>query len=162
MEDQLSGPVSRKERVCDDDSLGPKPPIVQSIRRGGPIMTTPTLAQQKGLAIAPLPFAGLSFLSSSYVIYFLLGKERQRLGRMYHRLVLSMNVANLFLSLLWMWSPFAVPEGTPNYFGASGTIQTCTASGAFAALWSLSSGLFVALAVWRADLFIIHTRPSFI
>lgn len=93
--------------------------------------TLPTPAQQKGLAVARLPFLALSFLSSGCVIYFLLRRERQRLGRLYHRLVLAMNVALLFLSAVQIWSPFAVPEGTPGFFGASGTVETCTASGAY-------------------------------
>ena len=94
-------------------------------------MTAPTLAQQRGLAIAPIPFAASSFLSSSYVIYYLVWKQRQKLKRLYHRLVLAMNVALLPLSFTYIWSSFAIPEGTPNYYGASGTIQTCTAQGRY-------------------------------
>lgn len=89
----------------------------------------PTPAQQKALALAPIPFAFVSFLSSSYVIYYLLGKERGRLGRLYHRLVLAMNAALMIASLITIWSPFAVPEDTPGFFAASGNVETCTASG---------------------------------
>mmetsp|Transcript_34684 Transcript_34684/g.60981 ORF Transcript_34684/g.60981 Transcript_34684/m.60981 type:complete len:393 (-) Transcript_34684:116-1294(-) len=89
----------------------------------------PTIAQQKGLAFAPTPFAIISFFSSSYVIYYLICKERHKLKRLYHRLVLAMNFALLLLSFVSAWSPFAVPEGTPNFVGASGTINTCTAQG---------------------------------
>mmetsp|Transcript_9995 Transcript_9995/g.21642 ORF Transcript_9995/g.21642 Transcript_9995/m.21642 type:complete len:376 (+) Transcript_9995:82-1209(+) len=88
-----------------------------------------TIAQQKGFTFAPIPFAAISFLSSSYVIHYLLFKERQKLQRLYHRLILAMNFALLPLSFTYVWSNFAVPEGTPNYIGASGTINTCTAQG---------------------------------
>ena len=89
----------------------------------------PTITQQKGLAFASIPFAILSFFSSSYVIYYLLCKERHKLTRLYHRLVLAMNFALLPLSFVYALSTFAVPEGTPYFFGASGTINTCTAQG---------------------------------
>lgn len=89
----------------------------------------PTFAQQKGITIAPIPFAAVSLLCSSYVIWYLLRKERMRLERLYHRLVLAMNVALVLYALVKIWAPFAVPAGTPDFFGASGTITTCTVSG---------------------------------
>ena len=48
---------------------------------------------------------------------------------MYHRLILAMNFTLLILSFTYVWGIFAVPEGTPNYYGARGTTQTCTAVG---------------------------------
>lgn len=103
-------------------------------------MALPTLAQQRGLAYAPIPFAVLSFVSSSCVIYHLLCRHRQKLERMYHRLVLAMNFAILVMSFTWVWRPFAVPEGAfpPIYPAASGTIQTCTASGFLSLMFSLA------------------------
>ena len=92
-------------------------------------MITPTVAQQKAGAIAPIPFAALSCLSSMYVIFHILHKEPKKRERIYHRLVLAMNVAVLLASSAWLWSSYAVPEGTPNFYMASGTIQTCTANG---------------------------------
>ena len=89
----------------------------------------PTITQQRAAAIALRPSEIVSFFSPSYVIYYLLCKERHKLKRLYHRLVLAMNFALLLISSTYAWSPFAVPEGTPYYFGASGTIQTCTANG---------------------------------
>lgn len=101
-------------------------------------MKPPTPAQQKAFAIAPIPFATISFLASLYVIYYLLCKERQRLERMYHRLVLAMNFALLPLTFTYAWSTFAVPEGTPNYYGASGTTATCTAQGFLYVMFALT------------------------
>lgn len=101
-------------------------------------MIPPTLAQQRAMAFAPIPFATLSFFSSSYVIYFILWTERQKLKRLYHRLVLAMNFALLPLSFTWVWGPFAVPEGTLYYPAASGTIQTCTVSAFLYMMFSLT------------------------
>jgi len=92
-------------------------------------MIPPTIAQQNGMAYAHIPFAVISCFSSGYVIFRLLCIERHKLKRLYHRLVLAMNFASLPLAIVWVWRPFAVPEGTPYYAGASGTIETCTASG---------------------------------
>ena len=92
-------------------------------------MDPPTLAQQRGLAFAPIPFASISLLASLYIIHHLLCRERQRLKRMYHRLVLALNLSLVVVSVMWIWSPFSVPEGTPYFAGASGTVQTCTANG---------------------------------
>ena len=91
----------------------------------------PTITQQRGFAYAPIPFGALSLLSSTYVIYYLLIKERQKLERLYHRLVLVMNFALLPLTFTYIWSMFAVPEGTPDYVGAVGSIATCTAQGLY-------------------------------
>lgn len=92
-------------------------------------MNPPSIAQQRGMAYAHIPFAIISFFSSAYVIYYLLCKQRQKLKRLYHRLVLTMNFALLLFSAVWVWRPFAVPEGTPHFVAASGSIQTCSASG---------------------------------
>ena len=93
-------------------------------------MTSPAEMKHEAAAIAPIPFAFVSFLSSSFVIYYLLFRKRQELERMHHRLVLAMNVAILINSSTLIWAPFAVPAGTPYFWGATGTTQTCTANGA--------------------------------
>jgi len=92
-------------------------------------MTHPTTAQQRGMAYAPMPFALISFFSSSYVIYHILFQEPQKRKRLYHRLVLAMNFALLPLSASYVWSTLAVPEGTPSFAGAMGTVNTCTVQG---------------------------------
>lgn len=101
-------------------------------------MIPPTIAEQRGLAIAPIPFAVISFISSSYVIYYLICKERHKLKRLYHRLVLSMNFALLPVSFVYAWSTLAVPVGTPYYYGASGNVNTCTAQGFIFMMFSLA------------------------
>jgi len=101
-------------------------------------MNSPTTSQLNALAYAPMPFAWLSFLSSIYMIYFLVWKHCQRLHRLYHRLVLSMNIALVPLSLMYAWSTLAVPEGTIGYVGASGNTNTCTAQGFISLVFSLA------------------------
>ena len=49
-----------------------------------------------------------------------------------------MNVALLPLSLMYAWSTLAVPEGTPGYVGAIGTVNTCTASGFISLVFALA------------------------
>lgn len=92
-------------------------------------MPPTTTAQERGLAFAPMPFATLSFFSSSYVIYHLLFQKRKKLERMYHRLILALNFTLILFSVCYVWAPFAVPEGTAHKPFAAGTIQTCTAQG---------------------------------
>ena len=60
------------------------------------------MAQQRAVAFVHIPFAVISIFSSCYVIHHLLCREREKLGRMYHRIVLSMNVAITFLSICWI------------------------------------------------------------
>ena len=115
-------------------------------------LSTATAAQRKALAIAPIPFAIISFLSSSYVIYYLLCKERQRLRRLYHRLVLAMNIALLPLTFTYIWSEWAVPVGTTGYPLARGTIGTCTAQGFICMMFALTVPTYYASLVLQAYL----------
>ena len=90
----------------------------------------PTAAQQTALAAAAMPFALASLLSSAHVVRHLLVKERRKLSsRLYHRLVLSMNVALVAASCRWFWAPFAAPSGSPGHVWARGDVRTCTADG---------------------------------
>ena len=92
-------------------------------------MEPPSETQQKAIAITPMPFAIIAFISSAYLIYYLLCRERERLERMYHRLILAMNFSLLLLSFGYIWGIFAIPSDAPNYYLNMGTIQSCTANG---------------------------------
>jgi hypothetical protein len=63
----------------------------------------PTLDQQRAFAYAMKPFAALSFMSSAYAMYYLLILHREKLRRMYHRLMLSafFCCASLSFALFW-------------------------------------------------------------
>ncbi|KAL9189310.1 hypothetical protein ACHAXT_011800 [Thalassiosira profunda] len=119
-------------------------------------MDPPTLAQQRGLAFAPIPFASISLLASLYIIHHLLCRERQRLKRMYHRLVLALNLSLVVVSVMWIWSPFSVPEGTPYFAGASGTVQTCTANAFIFAVFSLAIPAYYGSLSFQAFMGIRH------
>ena len=75
----------------------------------------PTLAQQRGLAYAPVPFALASLVASLCVVRHVLRRDaRLRLPRQaYYRLVLAMNVALVGLAAVDAWGTWAVPAGTP-------------------------------------------------
>lgn len=98
----------------------------------------PTIAQQKWLAYAPMPFAIISCLSSSYVIYHIVRQQPTKLKRMYHRLVLAMNIALLPLSITYLLGPLAVPQGEEYFIAAAGNVNTCTAAGFIALMLSLT------------------------
>mmetsp|Transcript_1240 Transcript_1240/g.2693 ORF Transcript_1240/g.2693 Transcript_1240/m.2693 type:complete len:328 (-) Transcript_1240:232-1215(-) len=110
----------------------------------------PTTAQQRAIAYAPMIFAAISFVSSSYVIYHLLFQERQKLKRLYHRLVLAMNIALLPLSFTQVWSTMAVPEGTPYYAGAMGTMNTCVVQGFIKLMFMLTVSTYYVSLVLQA------------
>ena len=69
------------------------------------IMSTewPTTSEQRALAYAPKPFALLSFLSSLFVMYYLLIRHPEKRKRMYHRLMLSTFGCFLPLSFAIFW-----------------------------------------------------------
>mmetsp|Transcript_10818 Transcript_10818/g.23542 ORF Transcript_10818/g.23542 Transcript_10818/m.23542 type:complete len:416 (-) Transcript_10818:224-1471(-) len=110
----------------------------------------PTTSQQRAFAYAPMPFAAISFLSSSYVIYHLLFEEPKKLERLYHRLVLAMNVALIPLSFTQFLSTMVVPDGTENYVGAIGTVNTCTAIGFIKFMFNFSVATYYASLILQA------------
>ena len=63
----------------------------------------PTLTQQRALAYAPKPLAFISLISSSIVIYHLGCRRKQKLRRMYHRLILAMSMVDLPFAVSWIW-----------------------------------------------------------
>lgn len=89
----------------------------------------PTTVQQWAMAYAIKPTALLSLFSSFYVIYFLLIAHPDKLKRMYHRLVLAMNINVVPMTIKFLWGTWAIPKGTPYTIGAIGTRQTCTTQG---------------------------------
>ena len=110
----------------------------------------PTSTQQKGLAYAPLPFAVISFLSSSFVIYHILCQQPEKKKRLYHRLVLAMNLALLPQSFSNIWATWAVPEGTPNYANAVGSVNTCTAQGFISFMFGIVVSVYYGSLVLQA------------
>lgn len=96
------------------------------------IMSTewPTTSEQRALAYAPKPFALLSFLSSLFVMYYLLIRHPEKRKRMYHRLMLSTFGCFLPLSFAIFWGTWAMPaELVPWAVGDTGTSLTCSIQG---------------------------------
>lgn len=82
--------------------------------------------KQLALAFAPKPPALLSVLSSSYVITEIV-RSPTKMGKMFHRLVLAMNICNIVVAATFFAGTWAIPKGTPYALGASGSRTTCTA-----------------------------------
>jgi hypothetical protein len=63
----------------------------------------PNLAQQRAFAYAAKPFAATSFLASAFAMYYLLILNREKLKRVYHRIMLSafFCCASLSFALFW-------------------------------------------------------------
>lgn len=87
--------------------------------------------QQKVLFFLPMISGSLSIVGSSAVIYILLRDWRRKLKHVYHRLLLAFSCIDVVHSLQYALSSLVVPVGTPNTYGARGTVKTCQASGFF-------------------------------
>jgi len=85
--------------------------------------------QQRAYAYAMKPFAALSFLSGGFVIYHLLVQRRDKLQRMYHRIILAMNICVVTVAAADFVGTWAMPVGTPYRLGAAGNQTTCTTQG---------------------------------
>lgn len=103
----------------------------------------PSLAQQRALAYSPKPFGAISLFASTYVIQHL-AKHPNKKKRLYHRLIGHMNVSIIVRSVAILWGNWAVPEGTPNVAGATGTVQTCTVQGFLSIMASVSVASYYA------------------
>eukprot|EP00957_Ditylum_brightwellii_P116749 8905380-Ditylum_brightwellii.AAC.1 len=93
------------------------------------MIVQPNEKQQRAIAYALKPLAVLSFLSGSYVIYHLLIKKPEKLKRMYHRIILAMNICVLPYAVVDFVGTWAMPIGTPYRIGAAGNQGTCIAQG---------------------------------
>eukprot|EP00571_Detonula_confervacea_P010843 CAMPEP_0172301512 /NCGR_PEP_ID=MMETSP1058-20130122/3388_1 /TAXON_ID=83371 /ORGANISM="Detonula confervacea, Strain CCMP 353" /LENGTH=425 /DNA_ID=CAMNT_0013011655 /DNA_START=269 /DNA_END=1543 /DNA_ORIENTATION=- len=113
----------------------------------------PSTSQQRALAYAQKPFAAISFLSTLFVMYYLLIRHPEKRKRLYHRLILATFCCFMPLSFamfLGTWvskvniNPHnkqayeltfyphltqAMPAGTPWAVGTSGTSLTCSIQG---------------------------------
>eukprot|EP00957_Ditylum_brightwellii_P111311 8488592-Ditylum_brightwellii.AAC.1 len=89
----------------------------------------PNDRQQRASAYAQKPLAALSFLSSCYVIHYILVQKPEKLKRVYHRLVLVMNICVLPYAITDFIGTWAMPVGTPYYIGAAGNEATCSVQG---------------------------------
>uniref|UniRef100_A0A7S1Z7N8 G-protein coupled receptors family 1 profile domain-containing protein n=1 Tax=Ditylum brightwellii TaxID=49249 RepID=A0A7S1Z7N8_9STRA len=98
----------------------------------------PNDTQQRAIAYAPKPLAALSFLSGCYVIHHILVQKPEKLKRMYHRLVLVMNICVMIYAITDFIGTWAMPVGTPYRIGAAGNQATCTAQGFISSVFYLT------------------------
>jgi hypothetical protein len=109
---------------------------------------TASIPQQRALAYAPKPFAALSILSSTYVFYYLLWKRRDKLQRMYHRLILAAFANVLLCAICFFVGSWALPADT-NMVGAAGTIITCSVQGAVITVgWLALAAYYAAFGIY--------------
>lgn len=64
----------------------------------------------------------------------ILSDRKTKLKRTYHRILLCMSLMDIFQSMAYVFATTPVPTGTPNFYGASGNRETCTAQGFFIVL----------------------------
>mmetsp|Transcript_25812 Transcript_25812/g.60774 ORF Transcript_25812/g.60774 Transcript_25812/m.60774 type:complete len:622 (+) Transcript_25812:569-2434(+) len=69
----------------------------------------------------------LSVFGGVYIFYW----AWRRKHHVYHRLMLALSVYLIFTKPWMVYGPAAIPEGTPDVWGAQGTTATCTAQGFF-------------------------------
>mmetsp|Transcript_32993 Transcript_32993/g.43971 ORF Transcript_32993/g.43971 Transcript_32993/m.43971 type:complete len:440 (-) Transcript_32993:168-1487(-) len=98
----------------------------------------PNDRQQRASAYALKPLAALSFLSGCYVIYHILVQKPEKLKRMYHRIILAMNICLLPYAITDFVGTWAMPAGTPYRLGALGNQTTCTIQGFLSIVFSFA------------------------
>ena len=88
-----------------------------------------TLSQQKVLTRIPHVTASISFLGSVSIIAIIMMDRRQKLKRVYYRLMLGLCVIDAAVSISYGLSSLVVPRNTPWVWNGMGTVGTCEASG---------------------------------
>jgi hypothetical protein len=101
-----------------------------------------SVAQQAVLTLLPSFTGTLSVLGSIAIIYIILQDRKKKLSHVYHRLVFTMSCLDIFNSTNYALSSLVVPKGTPNVWGAHGTIATCSASGFIMQLGAVAVPLY--------------------
>eukprot|EP00591_Stephanopyxis_turris_P004904 CAMPEP_0195510654 /NCGR_PEP_ID=MMETSP0794_2-20130614/3236_1 /TAXON_ID=515487 /ORGANISM="Stephanopyxis turris, Strain CCMP 815" /LENGTH=162 /DNA_ID=CAMNT_0040638121 /DNA_START=170 /DNA_END=655 /DNA_ORIENTATION=+ len=105
-----------------------------------------TTEQLRHLANAPRFSSALSIMGSGWIIWEVLRND-QKQSMINYRLLLGMSIYDIFQSLAYFMSSWAVPVGTERAYGAAGTTGTCTAQGFFMQMGvaTLSYNMFIAL-----------------
>lgn len=85
--------------------------------------------QQAIIAIVPKFSASLSIMGSSCIIAECLWRDQRKLGRVYHRLLLTMSIYDVIESAWNFCSTWPIPRGTEGVAFAAGNVTTCTIQG---------------------------------
>jgi hypothetical protein len=97
--------------------------------------------QLKAVAILPKFAAFPSILGSLFIVQHVLRSKKRR-NRVYHRILLFMNINDFIWSIKAFVSTWPIPDGTFYVHGAHGTTGTCTAAGFLGQGGSLTSILY--------------------
>ncbi len=100
-----------------------------------------TEQQSRILINVPRLTGTLSIIGSSVIIYIILNDRKQKLRRVYHRILLAYSVFDILCSFVYALSSLVVPRNTPGVWGAMGNTATCEASGFFLQ-FTFSLGLY--------------------
>ncbi len=100
-----------------------------------------TEQQSRILINAPRLTGTMSIIGSSVIIYIILNDKKQKLRRVYHRILLAYSVFDILCSFNYVLSSVVVPRNTPGVWGAIGNIATCEASG-FVTQFTFSLGVY--------------------
>ena len=92
-----------------------------------------TLVQKQVLAVIPKITGMTSFVFSTFIVYTILIKRRNKKSTVYHRLLCGMSIADMSSSFWLSLSTWPIPKGA-NVLWSSGSTGTCTAQGFFTQL----------------------------
>ena len=88
------------------------------------------LEAERFLSFLPMFTGFLSVLGSGWLIIEIV-TTRSKLHTVYNRLLLSMSIIDVFVSIAYMFSTIPSPKSSYEVIWAFGNIQTCTAQGFF-------------------------------
>lgn len=88
------------------------------------------LEAERFLSFLPMFTGFLSVLGSGWLIIEIV-TTRSKLHTVYNRLLLSMSIVDVFVSIAYMFSTIPSPKSSYEVIWAFGNIQTCTAQGFF-------------------------------
>ncbi|CAB9504878.1 expressed unknown protein [Seminavis robusta] len=103
-------------------------------------------AQARALAILPKTTGCISIIGSSIIAFSVL-RDKQKLSKSYHRLLLGMSLVDVLVSFWEALSTWPMPTDSEAMF-ASGNFSTCVMQGFFIQFYVVSSFYSVSLAIY--------------
>ena len=91
-------------------------------------MTELSYNQRFALAYSPKPAALISCVTSTWVAIRIL-RDKQKIGKMYHRLAFGMCISSAINSINVFGTSWSIPSDREGYVHAFGTVDTCTVTG---------------------------------
>mmetsp|Transcript_25937 Transcript_25937/g.45726 ORF Transcript_25937/g.45726 Transcript_25937/m.45726 type:complete len:556 (-) Transcript_25937:199-1866(-) len=85
--------------------------------------------QQITITVAPAVTGSLSLLGCWLILRLICSDWKTKSRKVQFRFLLGRTVADTIGSLMWIFWSLPIPEGTPNVWGAKGTMSTCQLQG---------------------------------